>query len=102
MSIFESLENLNVSEECFNDILSILEEYINELNSKTYRLSRDKAEAIVRAQEENKANVKSADDLKAVEDDIAKRKHQAAIFNKKYEDQIVAELENKEKAKKKK
>ena len=30
MDIFESLENLNVSEECFNDIISIVEEYINE------------------------------------------------------------------------
>ena len=31
MNIFESLENLNVSEECFNDIVGIVEEYINEL-----------------------------------------------------------------------
>ena len=30
MNIFESLENLNVSEECFNDIVSIVEEIINE------------------------------------------------------------------------
>ena len=30
MDIFESLENLDVSEECFNDILGIVEEYINE------------------------------------------------------------------------
>ncbi len=32
MDIFESLENLNVSEECFDDILSIVEEYINEVS----------------------------------------------------------------------
>ena len=31
MSIFEDLENLNVSEECFNNIVDIIEEYINEL-----------------------------------------------------------------------
>ena len=31
MDIFENLENLNVSEACFEDILSILEEYINEV-----------------------------------------------------------------------
>ena len=30
MSIFESLENLNVSEECFDDIMGIIEELLNE------------------------------------------------------------------------
>lgn len=30
MNIFESLENLNVSEECFDDILSIVEDVVNE------------------------------------------------------------------------
>ena len=30
MDIFESLENLNVSEECFGDILSIVKGYLNE------------------------------------------------------------------------
>lgn len=30
MDIFESLENLNVSEECFNDIVGIVEEIISE------------------------------------------------------------------------
>ena len=29
-SIFESLENLNVSEECFDDIMGIVEELLNE------------------------------------------------------------------------
>jgi hypothetical protein len=32
MDIFESLENLNVSEECFEDIVSIVEELLNERN----------------------------------------------------------------------
>ena len=32
MDIFENLENLNVSEECFEDILNIVEEYINEVS----------------------------------------------------------------------
>ena len=31
MSIFESLENLNVSEECFDDIMDLVEEIINEV-----------------------------------------------------------------------
>jgi hypothetical protein len=30
MDIFESLENLNVSEECFDEIIGIVEELINE------------------------------------------------------------------------
>ena len=30
MDVFENLENLNVSEECFNDIISIIEEIISE------------------------------------------------------------------------
>ena len=32
-SIFESLENLNVSEECFNEIMGIVEELLNEEDS---------------------------------------------------------------------
>ena len=34
MDIFESLENLNVSEECFEDIIGIVEEYISEKTSE--------------------------------------------------------------------
>lgn len=33
MNIFENLENLNVSEECFNDIMGIVEEILNEMNT---------------------------------------------------------------------
>lgn len=45
-SIFENLENLTVSEECFNDIMDIVEEIINERNKenrqakKEYELNR--------------------------------------------------------------
>ena len=39
MSIFESLENLNVSEECFEDIMGIVEELLNEgINSLEKRI----------------------------------------------------------------
>lgn len=37
MDIFESLENLNISEECFNDILNLVEEYISEVKANTLR-----------------------------------------------------------------
>ena len=33
-SIFESLQNLSISEECFNSIMNIIEEHINELEEK--------------------------------------------------------------------
>ena len=34
MNIFESLENLNVSEECFDGIMGLVEEYISERNKE--------------------------------------------------------------------
>lgn len=37
MDIFESLENLNVSEECFDEIMGIVEEIINEVSVKTWQ-----------------------------------------------------------------
>lgn len=36
MGIFESLENLNVSEGCFEDIVGLVEEYINEYDPDTF------------------------------------------------------------------
>lgn len=35
MDIFESLENLNVSEECFNDIVGLVEGCLSESNPET-------------------------------------------------------------------
>lgn len=35
MNIFESLENINVSEGCFNEIVTLVEEYINEISHET-------------------------------------------------------------------
>ena len=37
MDIFESLENLQVSEGCFDEIMGIVEEYINELHPDTIK-----------------------------------------------------------------
>ena len=36
-NIFESLENLNISEECFDEIMGIVEEIINEVSVKRWR-----------------------------------------------------------------
>ena len=43
MDIFENLENLNVSEECFDDIMSIVEEVINEVSKDYLNDKREKA-----------------------------------------------------------
>lgn len=41
MDIFESLENLSVSEECFNSIMDIVEEYINERNKENREAKKE-------------------------------------------------------------
>ena len=41
MSIFESLEKLPVSEACFNDVVSLVESYINELDEETVDRARE-------------------------------------------------------------
>jgi hypothetical protein len=41
MDIFESLENLQVSEACFEDIVGLVEEYINELKNSTIEKTLD-------------------------------------------------------------
>lgn len=41
MNIFESLENLPVSEACFNDVISLIESYINELEEETVDKARE-------------------------------------------------------------
>ena len=62
MSILESLKNLNVSEECFNDIISIVEEMINELNKyEQHKVDNDP--------KLKKALKKNQDALKEIGDD---------------------------------
>ena len=89
MNIFESLESLNVSEECFEDIVSIVEGIINELKDGTYRRMRDIAKALADEQEKVLPLVKDEKDRKFVEKDIAKRKRQALKAEQKYENQVV-------------
>ncbi len=105
MDIFESLENLNVSEECYNEIVGLVEEIINELKDGVYRRGHDIAVVIAKEQEDNLANVKKAEDIEFVKDDIAKRRHQAAKMCDRRENQVIQRAAQKEaeaKAKKKK
>ena len=43
MDIFESLENLPVSESCFEDIIGLVEEYINETKAETWVKAAEKS-----------------------------------------------------------
>ena len=57
MDIFESLENLEISEECFNDIMDIVEEVINELKNETIEKTLDKhRERVMNAKAAGKDN----------------------------------------------
>ena len=89
MGTFESLENLDVSEDCYCNILKLVEEYINELRDETIRNASDKNMAISQAQEENLPNVNKVKDMKFVKDDIAKRKHRAQVLKDKYESRVI-------------
>ena len=46
MNIFESLENLNVSEECFDEIIVLAEEIINEVSDEWKQSCKDKIASI--------------------------------------------------------
>lgn len=103
MDIFESLENLQVSEECFNDILNIVEEYILELKDGTYRRMRDIAKALADEQEKVLPTVKGKKNREFVEKDIVKRKRQALKADQKYENQVIDRVRKEyEESKKKK
>ena len=60
MDIFESLENLNISEECFNNIMSIVEDIVSaaEDNFKNAKNRYDKymgrIKKVIQAKKENK------------------------------------------------
>lgn len=95
MDIFESLENLNVSEKCFKNITELVENYINELNDGTYRRMRDIAKALVDEQEKVLPTIKKEKDRKCVEKDIVKRKRQALKAENKYENQVTERAKKK-------
>ena len=95
MKLTENLVN-NISEECFNDIIGIVEEYINELRDETIKNASNKNMAISQAQEENLPNVSKAKDIEFVKDDIAKRKHRAQVLRDKYERRVIEKAKKEE------
>ena len=58
MNIFESLENLNVSEECFDDIMGIVEELLSEdIKSEVYKkVAPEKRYELLQKVDKNKEN----------------------------------------------
>ena len=102
MNILESLENLPISETCFDEILSLIEEYINELDDGTYRRTRDIAKAIADEQEKVLPFIKNEEEKERIKKEIVKRRRQAAKADDKYESRIVRRAEKEYKESKKK
>ena len=60
MPILENFENLSISEECFNEILNLVEEYINEVSdkviAKVYNKRLDNYKAALKSLKQNPNN----------------------------------------------
>ena len=56
MDIFESLENLNVSEGCFDEIVGIVEEIIHELNDNTVKKVEDARDVALKSARDSYLN----------------------------------------------
>ena len=83
MNIFEELENLNVSEECFNDIMDIVEEIINEVSVNKWRESA-KNSTPLRAEKvkENPENKENEVRLKRAKDIVSNFKNSKKSANR--------------------
>lgn len=92
MNMFENLSNLNVSKRCYNSILFLIEEYINELDDGTYRRAKDIAKALADEQEKILPMIKDEKERERTKREIAKRRRQALKAKNKYENQVVARL----------
>ena len=83
MDIFESLENLPVSEGCFEDIIGLVEEYINEMNVFTV----GKVNALRRANADkarlNLSPSSTDNDIKRASD-AAEKLHKNEVLSRKY------------------
>ena len=100
MSIFESLENLNVSEECFDDIVSIVEEIISEnavddyyqdrINKLSYIIKHNQKKSKKTGQPDNTAELK--DELNKLENTYSN--HQKHVRDSEYSAKKSIGLEN--------
>ena len=84
MDIFESLENLNVSEECFNDIMDIVETLVGKWKEKGFpanKGAKDDMKVALYPKEIEKNLVKSEE---------ARKKHQNLLKQKDEEGRLTA------------
>lgn len=75
-----------------HEALDLMEEIINEVSDRVYRIGKNKASDIGNAQEEV-AKTAEGEDKEWTKDQAAKRSHQAAVLNDKYERQVVKRAE---------
>ena len=102
MSILENLNNLNVSEACFRDIINIVEETINEVSDKFIRKALENAEDKIKDIQKLKQNGSTETD-KAIEDAVDNEKRRIELAKQHFEDRVVKRAKDEyEKSKKEK
>ena len=95
MDIFESLENLNVSEECFDEIMGLVEEVINELYPAT---PRNVEKAVNRRIKQYK---KAGEDLAKAEKESEKSGLRETRLGKKFHNLLRKQIDARKKGDKK-
>ena len=88
MDVLGSLKE-SVSNQCFKDIESLVEQYINELKDHTKRTASEMTYKIGVAQDEA-AKTAEGKDREYSKDQAAKRMHQSNVIWNKYENQVIA------------
>ena len=102
MSILKNLNNLNVSEACFRDIINIVEETINEVSDKFIRKALENAEDKIKDIQKLKQNGSTETD-KAIEDAVDNEKRRIELAKQHFEDRVVKRAKDEyEKSKKEK
>ena len=75
-----------------HEALDLMEEVISEVSDRVYRIGKNKAADIGNAQEEA-AKTAEGEDKEWTKDQVAKRSHQAAVLDDKYERQVAKRAE---------
>lgn len=88
MDVFNNLKNLNVSESCFHDIISIVEEVINEVSDKFIRKALENAENKIKDIEKLKQNGSTETD-KVIDNAVDSEKRRIELAKQHFEDRVV-------------
>ena len=84
------------------EVTTLVEEYINELNDGTYRRAKDIAKALADEQEKILPFIKNEEEKERIRKEIIKRRRQALKAENRYEEQVVKRAEEEYKNSKKK